>query len=235
MARRYTARKLIIKATSISREELEYIRKNHRSSIILLILYLVGMFCLVFNIHEDFILLTPLNLLVSLAIVLYAHQNWNIKTVAVLFLIFGMGLGIEILGVGTGLIFGEYEYGKVLGPKIWDTPVMIGVNWVMLTYCCCAALNRFFPEGNVFFKSFLGALALVSLDLLIEPVAIIYDFWSWGSDNIIPLQNYLAWFMISFFFLLIIQSFIKDLKNNAGFTLFNLQFIFFLVVGIRWY
>ncbi len=234
MARKYTAGAIVTRAAQRSREELEYVSEHHSSSFILVVIYLVGMIGLVFNIHPSFIFLTPINLLVSLGIVLYHHPTKNKAFYSFLYIAFMFGFLIEIAGVSSGLIFGEYYYGEVLGPKIKGTPLMIGVNWVMLIYCCGAALSRFFPKRNIYFKSFIGALALVSLDILIEPVAMYYEFWYWGDNNIVPLQNYVAWFMISFILLMVFHLLIKDLKNNAAFTLFNLQFIFFLIVGIDW-
>ncbi len=235
MARRYTAGNIMANAAQRSREELEHVGKNHFSSFLLLVFYIVGVIGILIPIHSSFILLTPFMLLISLCIVLYNHVDWNVKTIVFLISIFVMGLSVEIIGVRTGLVFGNYEYGEVLGPKVMGTPLMIGVNWLILIYCCGAALNQFLSKRNVFFKSFIGALSLVSLDLLIEPVAMIHGFWSWGEDNLVPLQNYLAWFIISFVFLLLFNLALKDMKNNAALTLFNLQFIFFLVLGIDWF
>ncbi|MFN2335752.1 MAG: carotenoid biosynthesis protein, partial [Bacteroidales bacterium] len=42
---------------------------------------------------------------------------------------------IEAVGVNTGRIFGTYTYGKALGPALWNTPVIIGLNWFLLIYC----------------------------------------------------------------------------------------------------
>lgn len=235
MARRYIAGKFLTLAPRKSRAEFENVSKNHFSSFVLLVLYTVGMIAIVFNIHPNFIYLTPINLLVSLFIVLYNHPKWNAVSFLFFGLVFSLGLMIEIIGVETGLIFGEYQYGEVLGPKILGTPWMIGVNWLLLVYGCGAALNRFYTKGNIFLKSLIGAIALVSLDFLIEPSAMIYGFWSWGADNAVPYQNYVAWFLISYFFLLLFNIFLKDIKNNAAFTLFNLQFIFFLIIGIKWF
>ena len=39
----------------------------------------------------------------------------------------------EFLGVNYGYIFGNYAYGSNLGYKIGGVPVMICVNWVILT------------------------------------------------------------------------------------------------------
>jgi putative membrane protein len=37
---------------------------------------------------------------------------------------------------------------------------------------------------------------MTSLDYLIEPVAIALDFWQW-ENNIIPIRNYVAWWIIA--------------------------------------
>jgi putative membrane protein len=43
------------------------------------------------------------------------------------------GFFIEAIGVNTGLIFGNYVYKTTLGWKFLETPLIIGVNWILLT------------------------------------------------------------------------------------------------------
>jgi len=40
---------------------------------------------------------------------------------------------------------------------------------------------------------------MVGMDLLIEPVAIELNFWRW-TDVTVPLENYIAWFVLSTLF-----------------------------------
>lgn len=239
MATEYTYR-FLYKATQKSRNELGHIKRNHLSSFILVVLYGVGILSLIFNLHPDFIYLTPINLLLSFLIIMYSHKKWDYKIFVVLLISFLFGMGMEIIGVTTGAIFGEYQYGDVLGPKFMGTPYTIGLNWMMLVYCAGATVNYITIERtsiffNIFVKSFLGALLLLSLDVLMEPVAINYGFWSWGGDGHIPMDNYIAWFLISFFLLIIFNLLLKNLKNKVAFTLLLLQFLFFFLLGIDWF
>ena len=198
----------------------------------LFIIYIVGLVGILLPIHADFILLTPVNLLISLGIVLSFHKEWNSKLYAFIAIAFLIGLGIEILGVNTGLVFGEYDYGRVLGWKIADTPFMIGVNWIMLVYCSGVTIHYILEQQNWFIKSILGAGVMVLLDILIEPVAMAYDFWNW-TDNIVPLQNYIAWYIISFVLLVCFYKLGNAMKNKVAVALLILQFLFFGILNLN--
>ncbi|HRZ22364.1 MAG TPA: carotenoid biosynthesis protein, partial [Bacteroidales bacterium] len=84
--------------------------------------------------HSLFVRLTPLSLLLSLTVLLLFHPAWSTRLAIYFLIIFTAGLLVEAIGVNTGVIFGEYAYGSVLGLTIWGTPLMIGVNWLMLIY-----------------------------------------------------------------------------------------------------
>ncbi len=199
--------------------------------LVLTILYIVGVFGILIPIHEQFILLTPLNLLTSLGLVLIFHKNWTTSMTIFVAIAFSIGFGIEILGVQTGLVFGEYSYGKVLGPKLLGTPFMIGVNWIMLTYCSAITIQTVLPKLSKVIKAIIGAATLVLLDFLIEPIAIQYDFWSWGGVDI-PIQNYIAWFIISFGLSFIFYQIVGGQSNKVAIALLILQFAFFGILNI---
>ena len=98
----------------------------------IIIFYAIGFtgFVLPFS-HDFFISLTKWALLLNIFLLLWFHQGtFDLKTLAVFCFIFIAGIIIEIIGVNTGLIFGNYSYGKGLGIKIWGTPLLIGINWL---------------------------------------------------------------------------------------------------------
>ena len=194
--------------------------------VFLIIIYLVGIIGIgVFN-NEKILSLTPLNLLISLGVIIAFHSGSWKRLALIIAACFSIGLFIEILGVQTGLIFGEYEYGPVLGPKIFNTPFMIGVNWAMLIYAIGSTVNLYFSSWKIWIKAIYGAISMVILDFFIEPVAIALNFWNW-SGNAIPLQNYIAWGVISFFLLLLFFSSFKTESNKVAYALFILQCVFF--------
>lgn len=199
--------------------------------LVLAVLYAVGIFGILLPIHEDFILLTPLNLLVSLALMLWAHARWNRRALAFLFIAYFAGFGAELFGVQTGILFGEYVYGRVLGPKVWGTPLMIGINWVLLGYSAGVIANTFFSRGHWMLRGLAAALLMVGLDVLIEPVAIHYGFWSWEGGSV-PLRNYLGWFLVAFPLQCLFAFWLGEVRNKVAIALFILQILFFLILGI---
>jgi putative membrane protein len=168
--------------------------------------------------------LTPFNLVASLGLLLLFHTDWSPSFLVYCLVAFLVGFGIEVAGVHTGAIFGEYSYGSVLGFKLWEVPILIGANWLMLTYLCGSITDRL-PVPTVV-KILVAAGLMTILDTLIEPVAIRLSFWQWHSPEI-PLQNFIAWYFVSaaLFFVYYRSKFQK--KNELSSLLLALQFLFF--------
>ena len=176
------------------------------------------------NSQELFQLLTPLNLSASAAIVLHFEAKKTKLYFYFILICFILGYGIEVIGVKTGVIFGEYAYGATLGLKLFDVPLLIGINWIMLSYVT-RVTAQYFTKTPIFI-ALLASIMMVSLDLLIEPVAIQNDFWEW-TNGYIPLQNYMAWFIISFVIQLIGLKLVPILNNQLAIKLLILEAMFF--------
>jgi uncharacterized membrane protein len=196
------------------------------------VLYFVGTLGFALNIHPDFALLTPVNLIFSLIAALYFHRTPNTAFWLACLSICILGYMIEVAGVNTGLIFGAYKYGRVLGFKLWDTPLSVGVNWVLLVYTSSVCTNYIVKNTTPrYIKSLIAASAMVVLDILIEPVAIATDMWRW-DDVAVPFQNYVGWFVSAFLLHLIMCYFTKDIKNKVAVAVFIWQCIFFTVLNV---
>ncbi|MEM6696975.1 MAG: carotenoid biosynthesis protein [Bacteroidota bacterium] len=222
-------------STTIQRLQISWsqLKKTNALGVLLLtIFYTVGLIGTVVIQKEDFLLLTPLNLLVSVAIILWYHPKWTKGTIITLVASFLIGYFIEVVGVNTGAIFGEYTYGPVLGWKIWETPLMIGVNWMMLVYAIGMTVNWMTLKQeklHFLFKAAIGASIMVLLDVLIEPVAIHYNFWTWEAVEV-PFQNYSSWWLISFVLLSVFHFFHMKIINKLASALLVWQFVFFIVL-----
>ena len=126
---------------------------------------------------------------------------------------------MEWLGVYSGWPFGTYFYAETLGIKVFQIPLIIGVNWLLLLHTSQEVITKFlesfspkiFKEINksqiskntissipqTILKASLVAALMLLIDYLIEPHAAELDYWHWFND-VIPLNNYLAWLLISF-------------------------------------
>jgi putative membrane protein len=204
---------------------------------VLLILYIVGIIGVTLPLHKDFMLLTPLNLLTTFVIAVYADKNKNAGLYLVLAFCYLFGFFLELAGVQSGLIFGQYSYGATLGPKIWGTPLIIGINWAMLVYASVSISNSYFTEFPTIVKAAVGATLMVLLDIFIEPVAVKFDFWSWASAPmnkliVAPLENYIVWWLAAFLLNYLVQTIMPAIKNRAIEVLFYLQLLFFIWIII---
>lgn len=132
---------------------------------------------------------------------------------------------VEMAGVQTGLLFGEYTYGSTLGPKVVGTPLVIGANWVLLSFSIAHLLGRAGLDLPV--KAMLGATLMVGLDVFIEPVAMAFDFWSW-KGGAVPMHNYIGWWGVSFLVFLGLFRWIRFGENALASWLLFAQLGFFL-------
>ena len=171
-----------------------------------------------------FQMLTPFTLILSLGILLLFHTGWNKSFIVFGILAMVLGYCSEVIGIHTGFPFGNYEYGQTLGFKLFEVPLVIGVNWLLLVY---VSGNLFSSRiKNDWFAAGLAASLMVGIDVFIEPVAINLDFWTWEGD-VIPISNYFGWFGVSFILQLLYRKsvFLKENKISK-YLLINLVTFF---------
>lgn len=201
------------------------------SAIIMIVVYCKGTLGLLStDITEKkfFLNFTALNILATTFIVLSHHKKWNTNFIISCLCIMLFGFFIEVVGTKTGVIFGEYFYGKSLGIKMLDVPLIIGINWLLLIYVISGFLSA---VNNIFAFSSLAAFIMTSLDYLIEPVAVKLDFWQW-NNGIIPTQNYIAWFVISILLFYCTKKFYGKINNTFSYVVLIIQFAFFFTLNI---
>ena len=212
--------------------KLQYLSNNSRIQIYFLVLfYVVGLTGMLIPVSSElFKQLTPWALLLNISLLTMNHnRKFDLQTLGVFIMIFLLGYIIEVIGVSTGLIFGSYTYGSVLGYKLWDTPLIIGINWLMLTYLTSSVTENW--PVPVWFKITVGSLFMVIYDLVLEQVAPLLDMWSWKND-IIPAKNYFTWFIIAVFFHTLIKLARIKTTNKLAVASLIIQFLFFLFLLI---
>ena len=199
------------------------------STLLLVIIYAAGFLGIHSSYQNLFLSLTPFSLFISTILLFLNHKQFNKGFLIFCCITFLSGFFIEVIGVNTGIVFGEYGYGNTLGFKLNGVPLIIGINWLMLVYCTGSVFSRL--NTNVFIKSLAGATLLVLLDIFIEPVAMKYDFWNW-KNALVPFQNYIAWFLFAFLLLLVFYKSNFNKENKFATALIILQFVFFILMGI---
>lgn len=194
--------------------------------------YLFGVAGMLSPAQPWFVSQTPMSLLLSYLTLLLFHTPHTRGSTAYFLSAFAVGFGIEVVGVNTGWPFGHYEYGSVLGPKVAGTPLMLGINWTLVTYCSFYALDRLLPRLPLLAFAPLAAALPTALDYLIEPVAIHFGMWQWPSTGLPPLENYAGWYATSLLLAIMWRLTVPTaLHNRAALPLLGLQVAFFAILG----
>jgi bisanhydrobacterioruberin hydratase len=139
--------------------------------------------------------LTPVALLVTAGIVAVSLVSERRAGVAVwAAAAFVAGFALEAVGVATGLVFGPYSYGTVLGPKLLGVPLVIGLNWPLVILGAATFAVRL--TRSPLAAALLAGALTAGFDWVLEPFAVSTGYWSWQAGSV-PLRNYAAWFLIS--------------------------------------
>jgi bisanhydrobacterioruberin hydratase len=223
------------------------INRQKIATIIALLFHGFGALGILTGIYRDFFISsTPLNLLLMFALLLWTHPRpWRFFPVFV-FITVITGILLEWIGVNTGMLFGEYTYGKVLGFRWQGVPLLIGVNWFIMMYCCgitmhtvlrrllasVKAINGEPPPTSLKAISVIadGAVLAVFFDWVMEPVAVKLGYWTWGDNGEIPLYNYLCWLLAAMGLLALFYWVPFSKSNKFAVHLLLIQLMFFLLL-----
>jgi len=187
-----------------------------------------------------FISMTPLTLTLMAVLLFFTDTHRDRRFYLFFLLCFVTGYLSELIGINTGLLFGNYTYGSAMGVKIAGVPLMIGIQWFVTVYCA-GQLTKYILNKTTWLtgKSAWPPITLAAIggglttlyDYLLEPAAIRLGYWTWLPDGVVPFYNYVCWYLISSF--LLFCFFFRENKNekiNAfALILMLIQAIFFIL------
>ncbi len=177
-----------------------------------------------------FIKLIPFSLLLSYGYLAYFHcGSRNAKSILIFLFLLLAGFFIEVIGVKSGNVFGAYKYGESLGLKIYETPILIGFNWLFLVYATSSIVQEL--KINARLKILIASLLMLLYDIVLEQAAPKLDMWFWQNGRV-PLQNYAAWLILALFFHSVIKAGRVNASNPLSIVILTGQFLFFVVLLI---
>lgn len=220
--------------------------KYQIATAVAVLFHIVGLMGLLFFNRSLFLQFTPGNLLLMLVLLVWTQTGKNRWFFIFLFSCFLIGFGVEILGVRTGILFGKYSYGTGMGYKLWDTPLILGVNWFIVAYCSGMSIYRLRNSGidlpvlrgpngikGVAIQVIAGGAFLATIyDWQMEPVAIKLGYWRWSGGGTIPPYNYVCWFLVSGLLMCVFQVAKFEKLNKFAVNLMLIQFLFFLLLRL---
>jgi putative membrane protein len=221
--------------------------KYQVATAIAILFHTIGLIGLLFFDKTFFLQSTLINLLLMLILLVWTQTGKNRWFSFLLMSCFFIGMGVEMIGVQTGILFGNYSYGVMMGYKVLDTPLILGVNWFIVVYCSGMSVytlkSRLIDRTSswaagmkIKFKAIPiilgGALLTTFYDWLMEPVAVRLGYWRWNGDGSIPVYNYVCWFLISGLLLSIFHVAKFEKLNKFAVNLMLIQLLFFLLLRV---
>jgi uncharacterized membrane protein len=139
---------------------------------------------------------------------------------------------MEYAGVKTGLIYGEYHYGTVLGQKIFNTvPLLVPLSWFMFMYVSTVTVDaafggRYHGWSAPFLFAILDSATMTAVDVLIDPIWVTRGTWTWTAVQSlpagsvfygIPVQNYFGWLLTTIIIFVPYRIiFFRNRENHAA-------------------
>ncbi len=196
---------------------------------ITILFHIVGLLGIVFIDLELFAGLSALNLLLSAFLIFIDDEGPSREFWRLFITCFLVGYTVELIGITTDFPFGEYRYGNNLGVKLFGVPLVIGVNWFLLT------ISAGFVSQNIFSDRWArilgGAALMVFVDFWIEPLSDDLDYWHWAGGYV-PVWNYLGWYLVSLFTQNVFQRTLRLHINNLAVKYFFIVLAFFILLNI---
>lgn len=196
---------------------------------VLVLLYLVGTIGILSPWRAEFVALSFANLVVTALLLLGQSSELNRRGILAFAICAVAGFAVEVAGVETKVIFGEYSYTTNLGPRWLGVPLVIGLNWAVLVHAIHASICRF--AGSTVVRVLLGATAMTAFDFVMEPAAIALDYWRWQS-GVIPVKNYVAWWVVSAGLFVTVELLAKQTRNRLAPWVLGCMLGFFLIARL---
>ena len=192
---------------------------------LLLIFHVIGMALFIYL--QEAPSISYLTILLSAVLVLINEPKSN-RSILLFLTIFLLGYVIELIGIQTGWLFGDYSYQPAMGPLFMSTPIIIGATWYAVVVGAANIARKI--KASIIGRSLLAGLFAAFLDFFIEKVAIAYGLWNWEL-GFVPFYNYLCWFIFSVLFAFIYLRFQKA-TNKSSIYLFIIWLGFFALLTL---
>ncbi len=145
---------------------------------------------------------------------IYFGPRWALRYLGITFT---FAFVVEAVGTGTGFPFSAYEYTDALGVRVLSVPLIVPLAWAMTAYPALLLSRRITnalpsPHAVRVTCAAIGAVAMTSWDLFLDPQMTSAGFWNWapGAQALpgvpgIPAVNYLGWLVTSFVLMLLLS------------------------------
>jgi uncharacterized membrane protein len=227
---------------------LQTIMNNAQSQfllLILLLLYLIGRILQLFVGSVPSLLIVAFHVIPpALFAVIHGARIYRACGILVFVtLCLGVGALFESVSLRTGFPFGHYTFTDLLGPKLFDLPILLALAYVGMGYLSWVlglvileCQNEALTGKTLVLAPLAASLVMTAWDLSMDPVwADIDHAWVWrdgGPYYGVPISNFFGWFLTAYIFY---QLFALYLRKQSVYVVADksLATRYFVLCGIR--
>ena len=138
-----------------------------------------------------------------------------------------VGNVIENCSVITGFPFGHYYFAGLMGPKLFNVPVLLGlayigmayVSWTLARLIAGSARTQASAQ-NLLTLPLVASFIMVAWDLAQDPVwGTVLHGWVWRDGGPwfgVPISNYLGWYLTVFLIYLLFALYLRRRPATAS-------------------
>jgi len=133
----------------------------------------------------------------------------------------------ENLSISTGLPFGHYYFTEIMGPKIFQVPVFLGLAYVGMGYISwtlgrviLGETHRPLAGARVVTLPLVAAFIMVAWDFAMDPAwATVLHAWIWprgGAYFGVPVSNFLGWYLTIYVIYQLFALYLWGYSSNSA-------------------
>jgi len=117
---------------------------------------------------------------------------------------------------------GTYWFTKG-GFWFFETPFIACIGWFYIAYSCLLVAGKVFPKMSIGWRSLIGGLIAMGIDLWTDPIVTSPEIisWVWTSADVlnifgVPHTNFIGWFLLIFVFALFWEGLLPRWEEKWG-------------------
>lgn len=107
---------------------------------------------------------------------------------------------LENVAITTGIPYGQFEYGQLIGATIGKVPWTVGFAWTPILFGAVAIIQNRFSQTSWWKQIILIGVVMTLFDLVLDPGSVALSFWTWHQPwgfYSVPWSNFGGWMVTS--------------------------------------
>jgi uncharacterized membrane protein len=126
----------------------------------------------------------------------------------------GTGCFFESLSLRTGFPFGHYYFTSVMGPKVFQLPLLLALAYLGIGYVSWVLAVLILSGFRLFLVPVIAAFVMTAWDLSMEPVWATLDrAWIWSDGGAyfgVPISNFFGWYVTTYTFYQLFALYVRN-------------------------